>query len=105
MIDLPPEDLAEVQRILKEHVPQYKVVAFGSRVNRKAKIWSDLDLCIIGNKPLSLKDTAMLEDAFSISNLPIKVDIVDWAGTENNFRCIIQKNSIVIQDPEKTRAH
>lgn len=49
------------------------------------------------DKPLSLEVHANLKDAFSESDLPWKVDIVDWALTSEQFRKIIQKQFEVIQ--------
>ena len=43
-IDLNPNHLATVQRILAEHVPECEVRAFGSRAAWTAKDYSDLDL-------------------------------------------------------------
>lgn len=92
----------EILRILSQFVPQYTIWAFGSRVTGKAKRYSDLDLVIYSNRPLSLESMATLNDAFDESDLPIRVDIVDWAGTASSFREIIQKNYIVIQQGSGT---
>ena len=97
IIDLNPHDWEEVKRILGTHVPQYEVVAFGSRVKWTAKAYSDLDLAIISNKPLSLSTVASLKDAFDESTLAIKVDVVDWATTSEFFRQIIESGKITIQ--------
>lgn len=95
-IDLNPHDLAEVQRILKEYVPHYEVWAFGSRAAWTAKAYSDLDLAIITDKPLSLGTLADLKNAFDESDLSIKVDLVDWATTGEAFREIIKKTALKI---------
>ncbi len=49
--------------------PTYRL-AFGSRVTRRAKRYSDLDLAIISDVPLPLKFSARLADDFSESDLP-----------------------------------
>lgn len=58
MIDVSPDHLAEVQAILREHVPECEVRAFGSRVQETAKPYSDLDLvkdcCAIVSKRRSM---------------------------------------------------
>ena len=74
-IDITPEEQSIVLRILNEIVPDREVRAFGSRVTGKAKPFSDLDLAIMGDEPLSLETRARLEEAFSESDLPWKVDI------------------------------
>jgi type I restriction enzyme, S subunit len=96
-IDVSPEQWAIVHAILKRQVPQYAVWAFGSRATWKAKPFSDLDLAIITPQPLSLSTSAALTDDFAESDLPFKVDIVDWAATSAAFRKIIERDKVVLQ--------
>lgn len=97
LIDIQPEHWAMVQRILQEHVPQYEVWAFGSRAKWAAKPYSDLDLAVIGDQPLPLAISAALADDFSDSDLPWKVDVVDWATTSDAFRAIIERDKVLVQ--------
>ena len=97
LIDIRPEQWQIVRDILQKHVPQYEVWAFGSRAKWTAKPYSDLDLAIITNKPLSLDITASLNEDFSESDLPWKVDVVDWATTSESFRKIIATNKVVMR--------
>jgi type I restriction enzyme S subunit len=98
-IDIDPIHWAIVRAILRKHVPQCEVWAFGSRAKGKTKEFSDLDLAIIHDKPLSLDVSASLSDEFSGSDLPWKVDIVDWAITSEAFRKIIEQDKVVVQTP------
>ena len=43
MIDLPLNQLEQVREIVKRHLHHGEVFAFGSRVNGRAKKFSDLD--------------------------------------------------------------
>lgn len=90
MLDLAPAHLAEVRRILQLHVPGRAVCAFGSRVLGTAKPFSDLDLAVMGDTLLDFRTVAALKDAFAESNLPFRVDVVDWAATSEVFRGIIE---------------
>ncbi|MFT9216724.1 MAG: nucleotidyltransferase domain-containing protein [Acetobacter malorum] len=92
-IDITSEERAIVLRILNEIVPDREVRAFGSRVTGKAKPFSDLDLAIMGDEPLPLETRARLEDAFSESDLPWKVDVLDWAQIDNEFAKFIESFS------------
>ncbi len=92
-----PEYLTVVRDVLSIHLSGREVWAFGSRVTGKAKKFSDLDLVVIGDAPLSLSVLADVKEAFAESDLPYKVDIVDWATTSQNFREIITQNHLVIQ--------
>lgn len=100
-IDLSPHDWEIVRDILARHVPQYEVWAFGSRAKRTAKEYSDLDLAIITDQPLSLSLSADIANAFEESDLPIKVDVVDWATASEIFQQIIEKNKVVVQHAHK----
>lgn len=99
-IDIRPDHWAIVRDILQEHVPQFDVWAFGSRAKWTAKEYSDLDLAVITDQPLNLKVSAALADDFSDSDLPWKVDIVDWAATDESFRKIIERGKVVVQKSE-----
>lgn len=98
LIDIRPDHWEIVRDILKKHVPQYAVWAFGSRAKWHAKPYSDLDLAIITDKPLSLAVSAALADDFSESDLPWKVDVVDWATISASFREIIERDKVVVQE-------
>ncbi|MCP1220444.1 nucleotidyltransferase domain-containing protein [Acetobacter orientalis] len=94
---LSPEETLIVTTLLKECVPDKEVWVFGSRAKGTAKPYSDLDLAVIGEEPLPLLVRVSLEEAFSSSLLPWKVDVLDWATTDAVFRDLIQKDHIVIQ--------
>lgn len=97
MIDVQHKYLEIVKAILAKYVPDYEIWAFGSRVNQKPKKHSDLDLVIKSGSPLPLQVAANLRDAFSESNLPFKVDVVEWAKISKDFKKIIEKNFEIIQ--------
>ena len=99
-IDILPDHWIIVRDILRKHVPHYSVWAFGSRARWTAKPFSDLDLAIITEKPLPLEVSAALAEDFSESDLPYKVDLVDWATTAESFRQIIERDKVVVQEGE-----
>lgn len=67
-------------------------------MTHKAKPFSDLDLAVIAEQPLSLAVSAGLSEDFSNSDLPWKVDVVDWATTGESFRQIIERDKVVLQE-------
>ncbi len=95
MLDLDPAHLEVVRGLLARYVPDREVWAFGSRVNGKAKPFSDLDVAILGETALGT-ELIDLKEALSESELPFKVDIIDWAVTEPHFREIIAENFEVL---------
>jgi type I restriction enzyme S subunit len=84
--------------IFERNVPGREVWAFGSRVNGTAEPYSDLDLAILGSDPLSVSILAELADDFTESDLPFKVDLVDWATTGKRFRKGIEGERVVVQN-------
>ncbi|MDR7122305.1 nucleotidyltransferase domain-containing protein [Rheinheimera soli] len=96
-LDISSEHLAIVQHILRQLVPSCEVWAFGSRVKGAAKPFSDLDLVIMSQQPLSLALMASLQEVFSESDLPWKVDIVDWSTTSPDFKAVIEQQKVKVQ--------
>lgn len=97
MIHLEPRHLKIVRAILKKHLPQCEVLVFGSRVHgRNLKPFSDVDLAILADKSLEAKSYAALMDAFSESDLPFKVDLLDFSSASPKIRRLIQQNHEVI---------
>ena len=98
-IDMRPDHWAIVKAILQKHVADREIWAFGSRTKGTAKPYSDLDLVIMGDAPLSLAVSAALGEAFAESELPWRVDVVDWATTSESFRKIIAAHRILVHGP------
>ena len=96
-VQLSAADWQEVQRVLLQEIPYTEVWAFGSRARRTAKPYSDLDLVVIQDRPLSLETLANLRHAFDASDLTIRVDVVDWAAISENFRNIIAQDKVLVQ--------
>jgi type I restriction enzyme S subunit len=101
MIDLLPQDLSTIKRVLAKHVPGCEVRAFGSRVTWTAKEHSDLDLAIIGKEKLSRSLLSLLKDEFEDSAIPVKVDLLDWHRISPEFQKNITKQYKTIQQPHE----
>jgi predicted nucleotidyltransferase len=98
MIDLDEKYLDEIRWILTGKVPDCEVRAFGSRLEGKAKKFSDLDLVLVGGEKLNWRRIESLKDAFSSSDIPIIVDVIDWNAISDEFRAVIENNYEVIQE-------
>jgi predicted nucleotidyltransferase len=105
MIDLPPNQLAEVRAILDRHLPEgCGVLVFGSRVKGQAKPYSDLDLALVGVGPLGLDCMGRLREAFAESSLPIRVDLLDWHAVPETFQKLIgQGHEVLIHSASASR--
>ena len=94
MIDLSPHHLETVKRILDEHVPGCEVKAFGSRATWTATDYSDLDLLVLGQSEVAGATLSRLNEAFEESDLPMRVDVVDWHGISPAFRKLIEPSCV-----------
>jgi predicted nucleotidyltransferase len=97
-LDLRSEWLEIIQQILAAHLPEAEVLAYGSRVSGTAHEGSDLDLAVrnLHNPQLPVRNLGEVRDTFSESNLPILVDILDWAQIPDSFRKEIERTGVVI---------
>lgn len=99
MINLSSDTLLEVKKILSEYIPDAEVSVFGSRINGQNKKYSDLDLAVRmpENKKLDQEKLNDLNNAFSESNIPIMIDIIDLNTVSDSFREIVLENREIIQ--------
>ena len=100
MIDIEDEYLVDIRRILGEHVGDCEVRVFGSRIEGKARDFSDLDLVLVGEEKLDWRRIEKLKDVFSASDLPMTVDVIDWHAISDEFRAVIQNKYEVIQEKQ-----
>lgn len=93
MIQLSVKHLGIVERVFKEQLITQKVFAFGSRARNEARQFSDLDLFIAGKK-LSFLQLTQLKDAFSDSDLPYFVDILQEQNLSQDMFELIKKDFV-----------
>ena len=91
--------LTTLLRILNEHVPEWEVWAFGSRVSGHAHRGSDLDLVLVGPEPVPIERLGSLLGALEESSPPFFVDVLDWRGIPASFRENIEKERILLKKP------
>ena len=97
-LDLPREYLDAVVTLLRAHVPHAEVWAYGSRVSGGSHDASDLDLAVRNPRDLGerLDNLDELKEAFIESNLPIRVDVMDWARIPASFHREIEGAHVVV---------
>jgi type I restriction enzyme S subunit len=95
-VDLKPEHERIIRDILARNVPGMEVRAFGSRVSGVAETHSDLDLALVSKDPIPWETVEGLKEAFMASDLPFRVDVVDWARLEPEFRSRVELNYKVV---------
>jgi type I restriction enzyme S subunit len=99
-VALSPAEWKIVLEILSTHLPGREVWAYGSRARgTRLKKHSDLDLAVEG-PPLSFAARSDLAEAFEESDLPFKVDIVEAASLDPDFRTRIEADKVILPSPK-----
>jgi predicted nucleotidyltransferase len=98
-VDLRPDHRRIVLDILRENLPAYVGAwVFGSRATGRARRFSDLDLAIDAGRPLTLEEMARLSEAFSDSDLPYRIDLVDWHRIDERWRRTIAARRVPLTE-------
>ncbi len=77
-----------INKILWVHLDKSRDRAFifGSWAIGDNRKFSDIDIGIESKRKLPLKIISRLKEAFEISDLPYMVDVVDFRGTDREFK-------------------
>lgn len=104
-LDLPQRYRRILEGLLRAHVPDAEVWAYGSRITGESHEGSDLDLVVRGPglEPLGDGFFRLLE-AIEESNIPILVQAHDWARLPEGFHGEIERDYVVLLGPEKANS-
>lgn len=98
-LQLSPRHLSMLQALLSQQVSEAEVWAYGSRVSGGAHEGSDLDIVL--RNPSNLKAEVPnwmdVREAIQESDLPMLVDVHDWAHLPSDFRRHIERDYVEIQ--------
>lgn len=88
----------KVKEVVFSVIPskEIKVFIFGSRATGNASRFSDIDLGIKGSAPISGVRIAEIKELFEDSNLPFKVDVVDFSRVSKKFSDVATKRIIAL---------
>ena len=97
-LDLPVRHREQLEALLREHVPDVEVWAYGSRVSGESHEGSDLDLVLRSPtlEPLGIEYLVLIE-ALEESNIPILIQTHDWARLPESFHQEIQRDYTIVQ--------
>lgn len=93
MINIKPKHLDIVLGILGKY--KYDFFVFGSRITDKVKEFSDLDLFYKDDIPENI--IMDIEDKFEESDLPYKVDIVNYNKCDEDFQRIMKSSCVKLK--------
>ena len=77
-----------VKQIVLKHVPknEFAVFLFGSRAASNSNSLSDIDVGIMGTKPLPTLIMADLDSDLEESIVPFKIDLIDFYQVDQAFK-------------------
>ena len=87
-----------LEALLREHLPDVEVWAYGSRVSGLAHEGSDLDLVLRGPGLEDIPADQLLdfEEAVRESTIPFLVEARDWARLPQRFHRVIEREYVVV---------
>ena len=97
-LHLLPRHRAKIEALLREHLPDVEVWAYGSRVTGESHDGSDLDLVLRGRelKEINIGRLGDFTEAVEMSTIPFIVEARDWARIPQSFHESILDNYVVL---------
>ena len=97
-LHLRPKHRRILETLLREHLPDVEVWAYGSRVNGRGHDGSDLDLVLRGPKlqEIPVGQLSDFEEAIRESTIPFLVEARDWARLPERFHREIEREYVVL---------
>ena len=88
----------KLEEILREHLPEAEVWAYGSRVSGESHGGSDLDLVLRSPdlEKIPLGKLLDVEEALRDSTIPFLVEARDWARLPESFLREIRRDNVVL---------
>lgn len=99
-IALSPDHLRIMLHQIQRHIPTATVWAFGSRVKGSHRPQSDLDLAVLCDKETARTNLPQLNEALDESDLPFRVQTLDFHRLPQHMQDNIQKYYIVLYQPQ-----
>jgi len=97
MIDAKEKELEFIVETIKKYVTNCEIRVFGSRIKGAAKPYSDIDVAIVSDRKIEPLILEKIRDEFAESDLPYRVDVLDFNAISESFRKIIEAQYEVIQ--------
>ena len=90
-----------LEDILRAHVPEVEVWAYGSRISGLSHDGSDLDLVLRSPElnEIPIGQLVDLEEALRESTIPFLIEARDWARLPDSFHREIARDFVVLVGP------
>ncbi len=87
-----PQDLALIKNILGNYSNCY---VFGSRIKGTYQKYSDLDICI--KQPISDYEIELLNEQFTKSNIPFKIDLSIYQELDDDLQKTVDQEAVKLE--------
>lgn len=93
---LNPQDRSAIERIVAPWLAREGagLKLFGSRARSDARRASDIDLALVARHPIAAADMAALREALEESQVPFRIDLIDYASAPAHLRAAIDREGI-----------
>ncbi len=95
-MDIKDEQLQWILQTLQKELSKPTIIAFGSRVAGTAQPYSDFDIAVDTGEKIPLLSFSTLEEQFANSDIPFKIDLVDWHRVTPEFQQHIKNTGKII---------
>lgn len=97
-LHLPEKHRRTLEALLREHLPEVEVWAYGSRINGRSHDGSDLDLVLRAPELAKIPTSRLADfrDALRESSIPFLVEARDWRTLPRQFQPEIERRHVVL---------
>lgn len=92
-INISHDECALINKIFEGYT---QVFIFGSRVKQTNRRFSDLDVCI--KDAISDYEFELLKEKLENSDLPFKVDLIEYKRVDDDFKSIIDNEGVLLKN-------
>ncbi len=97
MIEAKKNEFELIAETIKKHIPYCEIRVFGSRIKGTARSYSDIDIAIVTDKKIEPMVMEKIREEFAESDLPFRVDVLDFNAISESFRKIIEAQYEVLK--------
>jgi predicted nucleotidyltransferase len=76
-------------------LPRAKIYLFGSRARGTYSKWSDIDIALDADVPLPITAVDEIKSVFEATNMPYKIEVVDFHRVSPSMREAIRREGIL----------
>lgn len=98
-MNIKSREMTQIQKILREFLDSktVRVYVFGSRAGNRARPESDLDILLRGTSEIPYSTLTQLKEAFEESDIPYKIDVLDYFSVSDRFRKKIESQKKILR--------